>query len=95
MGGAAEIPVRWNPHLAMEHYRLHVMERWPDGPRKNAGLAATRSTVEGLFRTICHDASFVCATCACEGVDAVCTGLHTVENQAPVEITTFPDHIKP
>jgi hypothetical protein len=39
-----------NQKLAMEHYRIHVMEQWPDGPRKQAGLAAARSTIESLAR---------------------------------------------
>ena len=41
-----------NEALAMEHYRIHVMEQWPDGPRKQAGLAAAQSTIESLARTV-------------------------------------------
>jgi len=40
----------YNEWLAMQHYRIHVMEQWPDGPRKQAGLAAARSTIESLAR---------------------------------------------
>jgi len=36
--------------LAMEHYRLHVVEEWPDGPHKHAAMAAIHSTLESLSR---------------------------------------------
>lgn len=49
--------------LAMEHYRIHVMEEWPDGPRKEAGLAAARSALESLMRTMPQGPSFLCAAC--------------------------------
>jgi hypothetical protein len=32
--------------LSMEHYRLHIAEEWPDGPYKEATLAAIHSTIE-------------------------------------------------
>jgi hypothetical protein len=38
--------------LAMEHYRIHTIETWPEGPRKQAALAAARSTLESLRRTV-------------------------------------------
>jgi hypothetical protein len=50
--------------LAVEHYRIHVMELWPEGPRKEAGLAAARSALESLARTMPKEVSFACATCA-------------------------------
>jgi hypothetical protein len=50
--------------LAVEHYRIHVMERWPDGPCKEAGLAAARSALESLGRALPKGSSFACATCA-------------------------------
>jgi hypothetical protein len=34
--------------LAVEHYRLHVVEEWPDGPHKHAALAGIHSTLESL-----------------------------------------------
>jgi hypothetical protein len=37
--------------LAMEHYRLHTVEEWPDGPHKNGALAAIRASVESLVRS--------------------------------------------
>ncbi|PYT16268.1 MAG: hypothetical protein DMG59_10935 [Acidobacteria bacterium] len=39
-----------NQWLAMEHYRLHTVEEWPDGPRKRTTLAAIRSSLESLSR---------------------------------------------
>jgi hypothetical protein len=48
----------------MEHYRLHTMEQWPDGPLKDAGLAAVRSTLETLARTAPTGmSSFECVEC--------------------------------
>jgi hypothetical protein len=49
-----------------EHHRLHIVEEWPDGPRKEAVLTAIRSTLDRLlldFRaalnlpvcSICHN----------------------------------------
>jgi hypothetical protein len=32
--------------LAMEHYRIHLMETWPEGPVKEAGPAAAWSALE-------------------------------------------------
>ncbi len=42
--------------LAMERYRIQVMELWPDGPRKEAGIAAARSSLDALVRGMpgCH-----------------------------------------
>ena len=50
--------------LAVEHYRIHVMELWPDGPRKDMGLAAARSALERLVQTLPNKSSFMCSTCA-------------------------------
>jgi hypothetical protein len=51
--------------LATEHYRLHVIEKWPNGPRKEAVLASARSALESLLRTTPLSASaFRCAICA-------------------------------
>lgn len=35
--------------IAMEHYRLHTVEAWPDSPRKNASLAAIHSALGALL----------------------------------------------
>jgi hypothetical protein len=50
--------------LAVEHYRIHVIELWPDGPEKEAGLASARSALERLVRTMPKGSSFACASCA-------------------------------
>lgn len=51
--------------IAMEHYRMHVIETWPDGPRKNAGLAAVRSALNALESAPPATAPpFVCDVCA-------------------------------
>ena len=34
--------------IAMEHYRLHSVEEWPDSPRKQATLTAIRSTLDSV-----------------------------------------------
>ena len=48
----------------MEHYRMHVMEQWPDSPRKKAGLAAVRSTLVSLRAGVPDgEPGFVCAEC--------------------------------
>jgi hypothetical protein len=36
--------------IAMEYHRLHVVEKWPDSPRKEANLAAIRSSLASLSR---------------------------------------------
>jgi hypothetical protein len=49
--------------IAAEHHRIHVMELWPEGPRKEAGLAAARCALESLAFTRAGY-SFKCVTCA-------------------------------
>jgi hypothetical protein len=34
--------------IAVEHYRLHLVERWPDSPHKEVTLAAIYSTLASL-----------------------------------------------
>jgi hypothetical protein len=50
--------------LAFEHYRMHVIELWPGGPRKEAELAAARSAIESLTGTMSEESSFSCAICS-------------------------------
>jgi len=59
----------FNEQLALEHYRLHLMERWPDGPRRKAGLAAAQSRIESLSRSAGEGANFVCAMCSGKSTD--------------------------
>lgn len=56
-----KITLEW---LAAEHSRIHVMGLWPDGPRKEAGLAAAQSALESVTGTLPEGSSFVCMTCA-------------------------------
>jgi hypothetical protein len=35
--------------VAMEQYRIQVMEQWPDGPGKDCALAAARSALACLL----------------------------------------------
>jgi hypothetical protein len=49
--------------IAAEHYRLHVVECWPDGPRKEATLAAIYSTLASLGRDS-NPASTECVVCS-------------------------------
>ena len=49
--------------LAMEHYRLHVIERWPAGLRKNTALAAVRSAIESLRCGQPDDSTWECMVC--------------------------------
>jgi len=50
--------------ITFEHYRIHVIEQWPDGPKKQAGLASARSVLERMVRTLPEGSSFTCAICA-------------------------------
>lgn len=43
--------------LAMERYRIQVMELWPDGPRKRAGIASARASLEALARGMPEEAA--------------------------------------
>lgn len=50
--------------LAMEHYRLHVIERWPTGANKDAALAGIRSALAGLLRASSGDTTrWICIVC--------------------------------
>jgi hypothetical protein len=51
--------------LAIEHNRIHLIEQWPSGPRKDASLASARSALESLQRSLPPEsAAFRCAICA-------------------------------
>ena len=53
-----------NQWIAMEHYRLHTVEGWPDSPYKEATLAAIYSSLAGLARFLpAGAASHCCETC--------------------------------
>lgn len=40
------MPGEW---IAMEHYRMHIVESWPDSPRKASTLAAIQSALGALI----------------------------------------------
>jgi hypothetical protein len=68
--------------LAAEHSRLHLIEQWPDGPRKEASLAAARSGMDGLLRSARSDQSgFRCLVCANRR-----SGPALVENPSHVQV---------
>lgn len=46
-----------------EHHRLHIVERWPDGPHKEAVLGAIRSTLNRLLLDSRAVNPPVCAIC--------------------------------
>jgi hypothetical protein len=43
----AKVMPEW---IAMEHYRLDIVEQWPDGPYKTATLDAIHSSLAGLLQ---------------------------------------------
>jgi len=47
--------------LAVEQYRIDSMELWPDGPKKEAGLAAARSALNSLSKRLAGESSFCSA----------------------------------
>lgn len=59
-----EMAMMYTEWLAMEHYRMHLIERWPDSDRKEASLAAVRSAIAGLESAAPAEASaFFCDVC--------------------------------
>jgi hypothetical protein len=56
--------------IAMEHYRLHCAEQWPDSPYKRAVLEAIQSTLKRLRATSPVALQKPeCALCACRVVE--------------------------
>jgi len=49
--------------LAAEHNRLHNIELWPDGQRKQRALDAVQSTLDGLSRHSGTTQTFTCFLC--------------------------------
>lgn len=51
--------------LAVEHYRVHLIEEWPDGAQKEASLAAARAALAALEQSAPLEASaFSCEICS-------------------------------
>lgn len=50
--------------LAAAHHRLHSIEQWPEGIRREAALSAIESTLDSLSRhPAMSDTSFACILC--------------------------------
>jgi len=50
--------------LAAQHQRLHIVEQWPDGPRKQAAIGAIESALDSLLRhPDIQEAAFTCILC--------------------------------
>ena len=50
--------------FSTEHHRLHIIEEWPDGPQKQAALAAVRSKLASLARHLPPDSDVAhCEIC--------------------------------
>jgi hypothetical protein len=50
--------------MAMEHYRLHAVQEWPDTGHKRITLVAIRSTMERLSMQTNTGDAFTCSICA-------------------------------
>jgi hypothetical protein len=46
-----------------EHDRLHVVEAWPEGPRKEVVLAAIRSSLQSLVNIAPASVRLDCGVC--------------------------------
>ena len=54
----------YNRFIAFEHYRMQVIELWPDGPAKEVALNAVRSALASLLRLGPPEAvPFECIAC--------------------------------
>ncbi|HLX43267.1 MAG TPA: hypothetical protein VKR43_07525 [Bryobacteraceae bacterium] len=49
--------------IAIEHYRLHLVENWPHSAHREATLAAIYSTLSGLDRNWRSTARHTCMVC--------------------------------
>jgi len=52
--------------IAVEHYRLHLVEKWPHSPRKDATLAAIHSTLSSLDQHWRSATAQTCMVCSSE-----------------------------
>lgn len=53
-----------NEKFAAEHHRLHSVEQWPDGRRKEAVVKAIESTLDSLSRhPAVSQGNFCCIVC--------------------------------
>ena len=49
--------------MAMEHYRLHAVQEWPDSEHKRITLTAIRCTMERLSAQSDSAMAFTCSVC--------------------------------
>jgi hypothetical protein len=64
--------------MAMEHYRLHAVQEWPDTEHKRITVAAIRSTLERLSAQNHSRDAFTCCICASRNVS-----LRVIESHPP------------
>jgi len=71
--------------IKVEHYRLHCVEMWADGPRKQVVLAGIRSVLERLQAVSPSPAgSMQCSVCASRRREAVVLQFPSGSQAAPV-----------
>jgi hypothetical protein len=67
--------------VATEHYRLHVIEEWPEGARKAVALSATRSSLQSLLQN--HQPEGLLAACEiCLSRGSMTGGMRAVASPA-------------
>ncbi len=71
--------------MAFQHYRIHVMEQWSDGPAKEAGLASARSMLDSIVQNKPEEVSFLCAVCASRRQNVI-----VMQSAAPVKKLASP-----
>jgi len=65
--------------IVSEHHRLHIIEEWPEGPGKAAALAAIRSKLESLSRSLIPGKAIPdCEVCRSRKKMKAVIGIHQV-----------------
>jgi len=58
--------------MAAQHERLHIVEQWSDGPRKQAALGAIQSALDSLSRhPAMQEPAFVCILCQSRSANVI------------------------
>ncbi len=55
--------------LAVEHHRLHIIEQWPEGAKKDAALVSVRSAIHALEQQA--DRRWACIVCGRRTLDFI------------------------
>jgi hypothetical protein len=50
--------------IAMEHYRMHTVEHWPDGPYKRATVNAIHASLNRLTEGAPRTDALACSICS-------------------------------